>query len=260
MFSFPFLRKKSRAGSSSENTLVRLGRVLNKLEPGSISGELRGLDCATMLEGIEAMPPPERRQGAGLQPLIFPLKSARKIAVLRPGFSLPSSAREFAANDSAGMHAWQPDALVAPLNTALLLADHKLTGRFPLPSLETALIVTTRIDDAPLAPHHRDLLWRAFEVPVFEQLLSWDGCVIARECELHCGLHLADDTVIATLRDDELLLTHLNHVEEPIVLARTGYSALMSKDPCDCGAATARLGCLTPVRTRVRAASPGSTD
>ena len=87
-----------------------------------------------------------------------------------------------------------------------------------------------------------------------------DGCVIARECELHCGLHLADDTVIATLRDDELLLTHLNHVEEPIVLARTGYSALMSKDPCDCGAATARLGCLTPVRTRVRAASPGSTD
>ena len=234
---------------------MRLSRVLNKLEPGSVSGDLRGLDHATMLERFAATRPPERRQGAGPHPLIFPLKSARKIAVLRPGFSLPANAREFAANDSVGIHAWEPDALVAPLNTALLLADHKLSGRFPLPSLETALIVTTRIDDAPLAPHHRDLLWRAFEVPVFEQLLSWDGSVIARECELHCGLHVADDTVIATLRDDELLLTHLNHVEQPIVLARTGYSALMSKDPCDCGAASYRLGCLAPVRVGVSTSS-----
>ena len=244
MFSFSFLRKKRRAGSSSDSTLARLGRVLNQPEPGSISD---GLD------GLEPSAPPERRQATSLQPLHFPLKSPRRIAVLKPGFAIPPNSREFAASDSSGIHAWAPDALVAPLNTALLLADQRLRGRFELPSLEIALTVVTRLDDSPLAPHHRDLLWRAFQVPVFEQLLSWEGSVIARECELHCGLHLDDDTVIATVRDAELLLTHLNQIERPIILARTGYSAAISTDACDCGASSPRLCTLASVRTRVRA-------
>lgn len=244
MFSFPFLRRKSRAGASSDSTLARLGRILKHLEPGNSSA---GLD------DLAPTPPPERRQAARPQQLHFPLKSPKRIAVLKPGFALPSNAREFAASDSSGIHAWEPDALVAPLNTALLLADHRLRGKFELPSLEIAVTVVTRLDDSPLAPHHRELLWRAFQVPVFEQLLSWEGSVIGRECEVHCGLHLDEETVIATVRDEELLLTHLNHVENPIVLARTGYSAGIATDPCDCGTTSPRLCQLTPVQTRVRA-------
>lgn len=244
MFSFPFLRRKSRAGSSSDSTLARLGRVLKQLEPTSLSAGLDDLGPSQA---------PERRQAACPQPLHFPLKSPKRIAVLKPGFTMPPNGREFAASDTSGIHAWEPDAVVAPLNTALLLADRRLQGKFDLPSLEIAVTVVTRVDDSPLAPHHRDLLWRAFEVPIFEQLLSWEGSVIARECELHCGLHLDDDTVIATIRDEELLLTHLNHVENPIVLARTGYAAVISADPCDCGSTSPRLCHLAPVRTRVRA-------
>jgi phenylacetate-coenzyme A ligase PaaK-like adenylate-forming protein len=36
----------------------------------------------------------------------------------------------------------------------------------------------------------RDLLWSAYQVPVFEQCLGPDGAVIARECEAHDGMHL----------------------------------------------------------------------
>lgn len=245
MFSFRFLRRRGRADSSSETTLAKLGRVLNRHEPGA--------DVASLLQDVPPSWPPERRQNHGPQALAFPLAAAKKIAVLRPGFTLPETAKEFAAHDLAGIQAWEPDALVVPLNSALLLADQKLRGKFDLPSLTLAITVVTRIDDSPLAPHHRDLLWRAFEVPVFEQLLGWDGAVIARECELHCGLHLAEETVIATVRDEELLLTHLNQVEHPIVLARTGYSATLLPETCDCGSTALRLSNLMPVRQRVRA-------
>lgn len=253
MYSLSFFQRRSRACSTSEDRLARLRRVLDKLDPDSLTGKRQGLDLEAALQDFEPSWPPERLAFADPQPLLFPLASPRRIAVLRGGFTLPSNAREFAAADLAGIRAWEPDALVVPLNATLLLADQELRGQLKLPSLQTALAVVTRIDDAPLAHHHRELLWRAFEVPVFELLLSWDGAIIARECEVHEGLHIDGDAVIPSVRDGELLLTHLNDSRTPVVLARTGFAAEIIAEQCHCGSASVRLLNLTPVRQRVHA-------
>lgn len=94
--------------------------------------------------------------------------------------------------DLPWLRIWAPSAIALPLSLALSLADQKERGLFALPSLNTAMIVLTSIDDSPLADRHRDVLWRAFGVPVFEQLRGSDGTVIARECEVHDGLHLVE--------------------------------------------------------------------
>ena len=127
-----------------------------------------------------------------LDRLHFPLRFDGRIAVLDASFRPDRNVREFSSRELGWLRAWEPEALVLPLQLALSLADQKLRGLFRLPSLRVALVVLTQFDDSPLADHHRDLLWQAFAVPVFEQLCSPDGAVIARECEVHDGMHLAE--------------------------------------------------------------------
>ena len=99
------------------------------------------------------------------------------------------------------------------------------------------MVVLTSLADSPLGDHHRDLLWRAFGVPVFEQLRRWDGTVIAKECEVHDGLHIDEAATTLHLDGGELLVTG----------ASTGLTAEMITDPCDCGAETTRLRSLAPL-------------
>lgn len=121
-----------------------------------------------------------------------PLPVPARTALLDTGFHAGSNMNEFSPEEIPWLRAWSPAVLVAPLRVALSLADQKRRGIFNLPSLNTAIVVLTSIDDSPLVDHHRDILWNAFGVPVFEQLRNSDGSVIARECEIHDGLHLAD--------------------------------------------------------------------
>jgi hypothetical protein len=131
---------------------------------------------------------------------------------------------EGTVEDLPWLRVWAPEVLVLPLDLALSLADRKQRGLFDLPSLNTAIVVLTSIDDSPLADHHRDLLWRAFGLPVFEQLRASDGAVIASECEVHDGLH--------------------------IIESRPDLKGEVVTDHCACGAETPRLRSLSPVLTR----------
>jgi hypothetical protein len=124
------------------------------------------------------------------QQFTFPLSGPVRIALLEEGFRNDANVRTFAADDMAWLCSYAPEALVAPLDLALSLADRKRRGILDLPSVRTAIVVLTSCEDSPLTDDHRDLLWRAWGVPVFEQLRGPDGTVIARECEVHDGLHI----------------------------------------------------------------------
>lgn len=113
-----------------------------------------------------------------------------RTALVDSGLRAGPNMREFTSAEISFLSAWAPAVLVLPLGLALSLADQKRRGLFSLPSLNTAIVVLTSVDDSPLGDHHRDLLWSAFGVPVFEQIRNADGAVIARECEVHDGLHL----------------------------------------------------------------------
>ena len=109
--------------------------------------------------------------------------------MLEAGFRPGPNMCECNVDDLPWLRVWGPEALVLPLGLALSLANRKQLGLFDLPSLNTAIVILTSLEESPLASRHRDLLWRVFGVPVFEQLRGSDGAVIARECEVHDGLH-----------------------------------------------------------------------
>jgi hypothetical protein len=154
------------------------------------------------------------------QPFTFPLSGQVRIALLEEGFLADPNMREFAVDDIAWLRSYAPEALVAPIDLALSLADRKSRGLFDLPSLSTAIVVLTSLDHSPLADDHRDLLWRTWGIPVFEQLRRDDGAIIARECEVHDGLHIAAP-------------------DEPLLHGRAGLEIVTGV--CECGAETPRL-------------------
>jgi hypothetical protein len=55
-----------------------------------------------------------------------------------------------------------------------------------------AVVILTREGYRCLTDADRDALWRAYRVPVFEQVITPEGRLVAWECEAHEGMHLAD--------------------------------------------------------------------
>jgi len=52
--------------------------------------------------------------------------------------------------------------------------------------------VTVFVSDNELSQAQRDELWLCFAVPVFEQIRTADGELVATECEAHNGLHYVE--------------------------------------------------------------------
>ena len=104
-----------------------------------------------------------------------------------------------------------------------------------------ALLIRTGIDEGLLTPMERDGLWERHGVPMFEHLIGMDGKLLAWECETHSGLHIIENNAIFTLYDGELLLTSLTDTAQPTIQVRTGWSASIEIEPCDCGRAGTRL-------------------
>ena len=83
---------------------------------------------------------------------------------------------------------WRPDA--EAFQPAALAGEwaqfEALLGR-DIPSLTHAIIVLSRDTGELLNEGQRKDLWRAFRVPVFEQILAGNGSLLAAECEAHDG-------------------------------------------------------------------------
>ena len=182
------------------------------------------------------------------EPLVFPLPAQpSRIAIIGGRFSEAKNIRDFDPADIHSLAAWRPEALVAPLADALALAEFA-----PPLQLSTAMIVLTALGAEHLSAGHlsddaRDRLWEAFGVPVFEQLRSWDGAVIARECEAHAGLHIAhESTILHKEPEGEILLT-LFDSRRPVLQARTGLIGEIVECECECGSGIPRLRNLVSV-------------
>jgi hypothetical protein len=148
-----------------------------------------------LLRGLRQRVLANQGQANQAQAFYFPLPTPTpaRTALLEAGFRPGPNMCECTVDDLPWLRVWSPEVLVLPFGLALSLANRKQLGLFELPSLNTAIVVLTSLDDTPLAGRHRDLLWRAFGVPVFEQLRGSDGAVIASECEVHDGLHFRRD-------------------------------------------------------------------
>ncbi len=184
------------------------------------------------------------------QAFAAPLPLPARTAALEAGFSPDAKIRAFTSDDIGPLVDYEPEALIVPLLLALALADQRRK-----PAVSNWMVVLTSLSGVPFEQRHRDQLWRAFEVPVFEQLRGWDGTVIARECEVHDGLHVDENNAILEVHENELITTQLTTVEHPILRARTGLTAELLNHHCECGAETPRLLNIAPMyQPKVRTA------
>lgn len=106
---------------------------------------------------------------------------------------------------------------------------------------QRGLLVRTGLDEGLLSPIERDGLWLRHGVPMFEHLVGMDGALLAWECETHSGLHVMEENVVFELVQGELLLTSLTDLVQPTIQMRTGWSARIETEPCDCGRPGRRL-------------------
>lgn len=126
----------------------------------------------------------------------YPSPPAPRTAVLEPWFAAESGPviRVFQPDDlERGLGPFAPQAIaaswrrlkelagsanwhgkIAPTHAIVVL--HRAVGDAPLPS--------------PLSAVDREWLWRAFRVPIFEQVIGPRGILLAAECAAHNGLHI----------------------------------------------------------------------
>ncbi len=120
---------------------------------------------------------------------MYPVHPAPRTAVLVPWFheSVLTSrpVRVFANGWSVDAAAFAPAAVAGTLEQLTALA------RAGIPSLTHSIIVLWRPEQHRMTDSHRDALWSAFRVPVFEQVIGKSGKLLAAECEAHDGLHVA---------------------------------------------------------------------
>jgi hypothetical protein len=159
----------------------------------------------------------------------YPLDPAPRTAVLaacfrQPRFRPNCPIRVFPEGWSEEASAFAPAAIAAPREQLLGLAAADRP-----PGLTHAVIALASPGDPILSIAERERLWRAFRVPVFEQIIGPNGELLAAECEAHDGLH----------------------IEIP-GLPWDGYRLELSA--CGCGRKTPRLTPVEPME-RVRSAA-----
>jgi hypothetical protein len=159
----------------------------------------------------------------------YPIEPAPRTAVLADWFREPGiisksrAVRIFPHGWCEEAARFSPGAIAATRDRLLALAAGVS------PPLTHALIALERAGDPMLSAADRDRLWRAFRVPVFEQIIGPRGELLAAECEAHDGLHIETP----------------GHVWD-------GYAIEMSL--CACGRKTPRLASAEPVE-RARSAA-----
>jgi hypothetical protein len=151
---------------------------------------------------------------------VYPIPPAPRTAVLSSAFRSHGAIRVF--NDVRGIREFDPQAIAGTLAEIESLAG--------VVNLTHAVIVFRDETDPRLTAQEHDWLWRAFQVPVFEQIIARDGTLYAGECDAHDGLHIES--------------AHFD----------TGGQTV-DATPCACGRSTARL--VSPVAREVQHAAAG---
>ncbi len=122
-------------------------------------------------------------------PFVYPVLPAPRTAVLVPWFQERALAKRpvriFA-------HGWGAEAAAfAPAAVAGTFDQLSALTREDVPSLTHSIIILWRPEQQRMSDADRESLWSVFRVPLFEQVISESGKLLAGECEAHDGLHVA---------------------------------------------------------------------
>ncbi len=243
--------------------LAEPGRIAAIQSAEEVLERLPRSELAGILDNFESLRDPV---GARPEPreLCYPLDPPARIAVLFSGFRETRNVRVLADNWSRKLKRYRPHAIAGPAGVLRALSLAVRDGRVDMPPLTHAVVVFTGMEHGLLRQADRDLFWRVFQVPLFEQLRGLGGELLATECEAHYGLHICTTESVlemeASSSGSELVYTSLTSLQYPLLRLATGLAGDLHDAPCGCGEATPRLTALRRVprsQSRVMAAAAG---
>lgn len=202
-------------------------------------------------------------QGGAVRPprLERPLERMGRIALLGDPVEEAEDVCSFNYLTLEDLEEYRPAGLAGPVSRLVWLAREVLNEKVRLDSLCTAVIAFTGLRHGCLNAADRDLLWRAFQVPLFEQFRGFSRELLAAECDAHDGLHIRSDNAIfeTASPDGEALLTCLDCSDYTLLRMGTEMSARLETAVCGCGDSTPRLVEVRdrPARQRRHAVTPG---
>ena len=271
------LWRTRRAHVSAEERIVRFRRVLRSaqdfphyrraLRTAELdSGEgLRGVTNITAaLKRLPVQPETMMFRNASARPrkaprLRHPLPIDSRTAIVAADFQVEPGTRLFRwSEDAHSLESFLPQTMAADVFHLRAIAGEVEAGHLSLRPLRHAVIAFSGAAQGDLTQRDLDILWRVFQVPTFEQRLGGDGVPIARECEVHDGLHIATENAIVEQIDGELVLTSLTDTVCPVLRVRTGYAATVVEGLCHCGRAEARLRGLARIERHALALGAGA--
>ncbi len=191
-----------------------------------------------------------------------PWTARAKTAVLQPWFRVRGRVKVFQTISPDEIGRYRPQAMAGPLEVLRELARLALHEELRLAGLDFGIIAFTGIGRPALGPDDRDLFWRAFQTPVFQQLRAETGDLLAAECQARQGLHIESGAAVFQVLPapgSELLVGTRSNGDESAELLPTGFHAEISHLPCPCGLPGSRLTGLRTLRKPVAAAGPIKT-
>jgi hypothetical protein len=126
-----------------------------------------------------------RRRKIGAR-FVHPMDPMPRTAILAPGFQETKLTRVFPAGWNEAADRFQPTSIAGPPDQLRRLARDGVQPQH-------SVVAFSYDGQEGLTTSDRELFWKMFGVPVFEQLLSPANELIAMECDVHDGLHLVGD-------------------------------------------------------------------
>ncbi len=130
---------------------------------------------------------PASRQSLRLADYVSPVQPVPRTAVLEPGFSETKRVKVFGQGWDESAVRSKPAVIAASVAELVRLAK-RWESRWERPT--HSLVILSRHPTGLAAIEERDLLWDAFGLPIFEQILDASNHLLAYECEAHDGFHV----------------------------------------------------------------------
>ena len=256
----PWVRRRSLP--SDDRHAARLRDVYNSMRSATRYGQSLDLSASAKwadvpsIDLLEFLCHTERYSdanapGAAREPFLYPAGRAPRTAVV--GRPVPQSwrVRNFDSLPDEKLWRFKPQALAAPVDSLRSYAQD--AGAVPL---RNAVIAFSDILQGPLSFEDSDRLWAAYQVPVFEQFLGFDGELLAWECDVHHGLHIREEAALfESLIDERLMISFLTNPRLPVLRLETGLAGRIVKEHCPCGDKSPRIVDLhrRPIKRKIAA-------